>query len=150
MKKVILILVMAVTIVLSANAQKMNAKDVPTAVTTSFAKNFPTVKDPKWVKEDGNYEANFDFNKAETSAEFDASGTLLETETEISVSALPQPALDYAKKTYPDNKIKEASRIKDAKGIISYEAEMKGMDLVFDEKGKMLKEIKHEVKEKKD
>ena len=141
MKRSILIIAFAL-IASFASAQKMNAKDVPALVTSAFAKQFPTIKEPKWEKEDGNYEANFDLNKVETTAVFDDKGTLLQTESEIKLSELPKVVLDYMKKTYPDRKIKEASKIKDAKGILTYEIETKGMNMIFDAKGNFLKEEK--------
>ena len=140
MKTIILILALALTATLAA-AQKINAKDLPAPVTAAFAKLYPTVKEANWVNDDGNFEAHFDLNKAEMSATFSATGTFLEEEVEISVNALPQAALDYMKKTYPDRKVKEASKIKDAKGIITYEVETKGLDVIFDAKGAFLKEI---------
>jgi len=39
-------------------------------------------------------------------------------------------------------KIKEAAKITDAKGVVTYEAEVTGKDLIFDASGKFLKEIK--------
>lgn len=51
---------------------------------------FPDVKADKWEKEDGKYEAEFRQNKVETSVLFEASGTYVQTETEIAVSELPK------------------------------------------------------------
>ena len=149
MKKILAVIIIA----LMANfavAQKMNAKDVPAMVTSAFAKMYPAIKEPKWVKEDADYEAEFDLNKNETSATFDANGNLKEVEVEIEVSALPQKVRDYVLKNYPDKKIKEASKITDAKGMITHEAEMKGVEVIFDSGGSFLKEIKQLVKERKD
>ncbi len=149
MKNIILIVSLVLTASF-ASAQKINAKDVPAAVTSSFNKLYPSIKEAKWVKEDANYEANFDLNKVETSASFDGTGKFLEEESEINVGSLPQAVLDYMKKTYPDKKIKEASKIKDAKGTITWEAEAKGLEVTFDAKGTFLKEVKQKVKDKKD
>ncbi len=38
--------------------------------------------------------------------------------------------------------MKEAAKITDAHGVVTYEAEVKGMDLLFDSAGKFLKEVK--------
>jgi hypothetical protein len=141
MKKIILILAIAL-FVNYANAQKIDAKDLPVTVSGAFAKLYPAIKDVKWEKENGNFEANFDLNKVETSVLFDPIGTLLETESEIKISDLPKNATDYITKTYPNVKIKEASRIKDAKGVITYEAAWKGTEVTFDAKGTFLKEHK--------
>lgn len=45
----------------------------------------------------------------------------------------------YIKQHYSGTKINEAGKITDAKGAIIYEAEVKGKDLIFDEKGNFLK-----------
>ncbi len=146
MKRSILIISLAF-IATFASAQKLNSKDIPAEVSGAFAKLFPTIKDPKWVKEGINFEANFDFNKVETSVTFDTYGNALETESEIKVSELPKIAIDYMKKTYPEKKIKEASKIIDNKGTITYEAEGKGIEVIFNANGNFLKEIKQEIKD---
>lgn len=123
--------------------------DAPDAVKVSFRKLYPNVTKVKWGKEDANYEAEFDVNKVETSCLFDASGNLLETETEIAISALPNGVADYVTKNYAGQKIKEASKIVDSKKVTTYEAEVKEGDLIFDSNGKFLKKVV-EAKDKDD
>jgi len=72
----------------------------------------------------------------------DASGNVLETETEIPVSELPRTITDYVAKNKPGKKIKEASRILDAKGVTTFEAEVDKVDLVFDKDGTFIREAK--------
>ena len=147
MKKLILASTLLGIFAVSAFA---GGDDAPAAVKASFAKLYPAIQKVKWGKENANYEAEFDLNKVETSCLFDASGTLLETETEIAVTALPKAVSDYVAKNYPEQKIKEASRIVDAKNVITYEAEVKGVgDLIFNEKGDFIKKVV-EQKNKKD
>ena len=112
-------------------AQEMEGKDVPEAVKTSFQKEYSTVKKVDWEKEDGNYEVAFEMNKTEYSVLFDAEGNKIETEMEIKTSELPKTVSDYVKANYKKS-IKEAAKITDAKGTVTYEAEIKGMDLIFD------------------
>jgi hypothetical protein len=78
----------------------------------------------------------------ETSVLIDPSGNITETETKIAVSALPKTVADYCVKNYVDRKITEASKIVDAKGVITYEAEINRTDLLFDADGKFIKESK--------
>lgn len=131
------------------SAQKVKEAEVPKAVTESFSKTFPGSKAKEWEKEKDVYEAEFDLKKVETSATFSADGKLMETETEIATSALPKAVTDYITKNYPEHKLSEASKIVDAAGTISYEAEIKKgkeeMDLLFDANGAF---IKQEVEEK--
>ncbi len=141
MKKLIFLLAIA-AVSLQANAQKLADKDVPSTVKTSFTKLFPKATEVKWKKEDGNFEAGFDLNKIEQSVLFDANGKMLESEVEIDVKKLPEAAHTYMKKNYPNNPIKEAAKITAANGTVTYEAELKGKDVIFDAKGNFIKETK--------
>jgi uncharacterized membrane protein YkoI len=141
MKKIAVVIALLLFATLSF-AQKMQEKDVPNAVKLAFQKQFPTAQKVKWEKESGNFEAEFEMDKTETSVLFDLQGNILETETEIAVNQLPKAILDYVATNYKGQKIKEAAKITDAKGVLTYEAEIKGKDLIFDEKGNFLKEVK--------
>jgi hypothetical protein len=133
-----------------ANAQKIKETEVPAAVKSSFAKLYPNSKVEKWEKENGNYEAGFHINKVETSVLLDVNGTLKETETEIAVSVLPKPVSEYISKNVPGKKIKEASKITDVKGVITYEAEVDEVDYVFDSNGSFIKKVVEAQDGKKD
>jgi len=124
-------------------AQKLQEKDVPASVKTAFQKNFPQVKADKWEKEGVNFEVEFEMNKSEQSVLFDAQGNLLETEIEIELNQLPKGVLEYVMANYKGQNVKEAAKITDVKGIVTYEAEIKGMDLLFDSNGKFIKEIQN-------
>lgn len=123
-------------------AQKTQDKNVPAAVKSSFQKQYPDAKEVKWEKENGNYEAEFEQTETDYSVLLDASGNILETEIEISSDALPAKAKEYISKNYAGQKIKEAAKIIDAKGTVTYEAEIKGTDLLFDSNGVFIKEVK--------
>ena len=142
MKKLALMIVAAMITSLSF-AQKIQEKDVPASVKASFQKNYPNIKEVKWDKEGEKFEASFDLNKIDNSVLFDAQGNLLETEVEIELNQLPKGVLEYVKANYKGKKVKEAAKITDAKGTVTYEAEIKGMDLLFDSNGKFIKEIKN-------
>ena len=123
-------------------AQKMHEKDVPASIMAAFKKQYPDVSKIKWEKEDGNFEAEFDLNRTETSALFDANGKMLESEVEIETKQLPTDVVEFIKNHYKGQKIKEAAKITDANGLVTYEAEMMGKDLIFDANGKFVKEVK--------
>jgi len=139
-KTVVLMAAMFVTTI--ACAQKVKESEVPATIKSAFQKQHPNAKEVKWEKENGNYEAEFEIGETETSVLYDATGNLLETEVEIAVADLPKQASEYIQAHYKDQKIKEAAKITDAKGNVSYEAEIKGMDLIFDNTGKFIKEVK--------
>ncbi|MCW5908347.1 MAG: PepSY-like domain-containing protein [Chitinophagales bacterium] len=142
MKKLALMMVAGLTTSF-AIAQKLSDKDVPQSVKSAFQKAYPNTKEVKWDKEGSNYEAEFDYNKTDYSVLFDAKGNLIETEVEIEVSQLPKSVTEFVSKHYTGQKIKEAAKITDAKGVVTYEAEIKGMDLLFDSKGNFIKELKN-------
>jgi hypothetical protein len=71
----------------------------------------------------------------ETSVVIDLKGNLLETEQEIPVNSLPEPITNYIATAYPGKKIAEAAKITDAKGTVTYEAEVGRKDVIFDANG---------------
>jgi hypothetical protein len=142
MKKIIATSV-ALVASLMVNAQNLKESEVPQPVKESFKNTFKEAKDVKWEKEkNGDFEVEFEINKTEQSATFDATGRLLETELEIATSEFPAEAKNYIIKTYPGSKIKKAEKITDAQGVITYEAEVSDLDVLFDSNGKFLKSVK--------
>lgn len=126
----------------SALAQSKQDKEIPASVKSAFQKAHPEAKAVKWEKEGDHFEAEFEQGKTEQSVVLDAQGNILETEVEITVSELPKKAGDYVAEHYKGQSIKEAAKMTDAKGVVSYEAEIKGKDLIFDAAGTFLKETK--------
>jgi hypothetical protein len=141
MKNSLLILIL-LTAAAIAGAARLNPKKVPQAVKTAFQNAYPKAEDIKWEKEGANFEVNFELNEEESSVVLNAEGKILETEIEIKVSDLPATVSDYIKTNYPGKKIKEASKISDDTGLVMFEAEIKGMDLLFDKEGKFIRENK--------
>ena len=138
-----LLMIFAITgFAYSVNAQAIKESKVPAPVVSAFQKMYPSITDVDWSVEDGNYEAEYDMNKMEASVTFDANGNLVETEKEIDISQLPKGIAEYVSKNYGGVSIKEASEITDKKGIKTYEAEIKGKDLIFDASGKFIREEK--------
>lgn len=135
---------------IGAFAQTKGEKGTPTVVKEAFAKLFPGAK-AKWEIEDKHYEAEFTKNKKEHSAVFDATGNLLETEVEVSANEVPKAALAYAKSHHSGEKIKEMAQITNDKGLIYYELEIEGKDLMFDKDGNFTQDKKEtEGKDDKD
>lgn len=138
MKKSVILLASMFAVTFT-NAQKVSDKEVPTAVKTTLQKKYPNAKEIKWEKEKVNYEAEFNVNETDYSLLIDGSGYILETEIEIKVDELPAKAKEYVKKKYAGQKIKEAAKITDSKGVVTYEVEIKGKDLIFDNNGNFIK-----------
>jgi len=137
-----LIAVLTISVVTGCDAQKMKESEVPATVVSAFHKAYPEVKEYTWYNKDGNYESEYEVGEMEAAVVFNATGDVVETEIEIPVANLPAAVSTYVSKNYSGAKIKEASEITDAKGVKTYEAEIKGKDLVFDANGGFLKEEK--------
>jgi len=123
-------------------AQKCKAKDVPPPVMDAFKKEYPAVKKVYWGKDGIHYHAGFFDGKVPGSVTFDIMGKRLITEMQMPVEDLPQPVRDYVEKNYSGEIFKEVARITDADGMITYEVEVKDMDLIFDAKGNFIQALK--------
>jgi len=121
-------------------AQRVKSADVPAAVKSALMKKYPSAEGVSWEKEKGNFEANWGGkSKEDNSVVFTPGGSFVEMVVAIPVSGLPAGVAAYVKAHYPGAKITEAGKVTDAQGKISYEAEVKGKDLVFDEQGNFVK-----------
>jgi hypothetical protein len=139
MKKSLLLSVFSFLLI-SAEAQKIKPSEVPSSVKSFLQKNYPNAKSVRWEKESGNYEASWGGKSGEDhSVQISPSGELVEYVQAIPVSTLPAVARNYIKLHYKNAKITEAGKVTDAKGKISYEAEVHGKDILFDEKGNFVK-----------
>ena len=121
-------------------AQKVKDADVPAAVKSALMKKYPSATGVGWEKEKGNFEANWGGRSREdNSVVFTPEGSFVEQVVAIPVSSLPAGVATYVKAHYPGAKITEAGKVTDAQGKTSYEAEVKGKDLIFDETGNFIK-----------
>ncbi|SDT63580.1 Putative beta-lactamase-inhibitor-like, PepSY-like [Mucilaginibacter mallensis] len=141
MKKTILSTLMAIGITAMAIAQTVKSADVPAAVKSALMKKYPQAAKVTWEKEKGNFEANWGGKSGEDmSVQFTPGGEFVEQVVAISPAELPAGVAAYVKQHYKSAKITEAGKVTDAKGTLMYEAEVKGKDLLFDEKGDFLKQ----------
>jgi len=146
MKKIIGLGTILFAINISVFAQKhQEHKDiiVPAIVRSSLYKKYPGAKAAKkvtWEKENGNYEANWGGKSGEAnSVQFKPDGTFIEIVEEIPINQLPELVIVYINKHYKETKITGAGKVTDAQGNLSYEAEVKGRDIIFDKDGKFVK-----------
>jgi hypothetical protein len=146
MKK-LFVLLSVVMITVAGYAQKLKESDVPDNVKAKQNATFPDAKSVKWSKENAAYEAEFKLNKIEISCLIDGNAELLETETEIAASELPEPVKTAIEKIYAGCKINEASKIV-KQDMVSYEAEVKiekdKYDLLFTPEGILIGKTKIE------
>jgi hypothetical protein len=112
---------------------------VPAKVKSALKQKYPEAKNVGWEKENGNYEANWGGKSGEdNSVQFTPSGSFIEIVKAIPISQLPANTIAYVKEHYKV-KITEAGKVTDAKGNTSYEAEVKGKDVIFDKDGNFVK-----------
>ncbi len=120
--------------------EKTDHVNVPAVVKSALHKKYADAKNVTWEKEDGNYEANWGGQSGEDhSVQFTPAGNFIEIVNAIAVNQLPDAVTSYVKVHYKGAKITEAGKVTDAKGKLSYEAEVHGKDIVFDENGNFVK-----------
>lgn len=142
MKRSIFLAAMTGCFLFSASlmAQKVKSSMVPAAAVGALKSKYPAAAKVTWEKEKGNFEANWGGKSGEDmSVMFSPTGTFIEQVQAIKVSELPEGVSKYVKKKYKGVKITEAGKVTDATGKTTYEAEVKGKDLVFDEQGNFVK-----------
>ena len=123
----------------SENDNKKGKVTVPAAAKAALLKKYPEAKGVTWEAEKGNYEANWGGKSGEDhSVQFTPAGDFVEIVDAIPVSQLPKAVFTYVATNYPNAKITEAGKVTDGKGKQTYEAEVKGKDLIFDLDGKYL------------
>ena len=131
---------------LYVHAQKITTAKVPIAVKAAFTNAHPGISG-SWEMEGKNYEVNYKEGGKTVSSIIDKQGTILETETEIPLTELPQAAQNYLKQHYRAAKVKEVAKIVKSNGEVEYETLINGKDLMFDANGNYKKTSK-EPKEK--
>lgn len=134
MKRVYVIILLAFAAT-SAQAQKLNATNIPATVKLAFSKLHAGILKVNWSKEGANFEAEFSLNGKETSEVYTAGGVFVESEVEIELNQLPAAVKDKLK----GRKVDEAAKITKADGSVVYEAEVKGKDLLFDSNGNSIR-----------
>lgn len=114
--------------------------NVPAVVKSALHKNYANATKVTWEKENGNYEANWGGKSGEdNSVQYTPSGNFIEIVNAIAINQLPASVATYVKEHYKGAKITEAGKVTDAKGKLSYEAEVHGKDIIFDENGNFVK-----------
>ena len=144
MKKLLSVAALLLAIHICGVAQEKDETNekvnVPAAVKNALAKKYPEAAHVTWEKENGNYEANWGGKSGEdNSVQFTPAGNFIEIVKAIPVSELPANVSAYVKSHYNGAKITEAGKVTDAKGKLSYEAEVHGKDVIFDENGNFVK-----------
>lgn len=128
MKKKLLACCLALGTVLSINAQekmKIDEKDVPVSVQTTFKGQYPEASDAGWKMKDGKYKVHFKVSGTKQIAAFDQSGTLLSKGVEVKEADLPTAIGTSTKSLYANREIDEIYKI-DKDGTTNYLVKLKG------------------------
>ena len=139
------LLLMTITIALFG----FQKKDVPENVLSTFKKMFPTANKIDWSKEsETEWEAEFQMNSLEYSANFLENGTWIETEHELKKKDIPKNIIESITSQFPGYEIEEAELSETKDGIV-YEFEIeKGeseLEVTYSKEGKFIK--KEEIQE---
>lgn len=110
---------LSVFLILSFPVRGQNGQNVPEAVKTAFAKQFPNATNIKWSKEnDREWEAEFKTDGKAYSANFNSEGKWLETEYKISSNEIPATVLSAIAKEFAGYKTEESEVSETAKGKV--------------------------------
>lgn len=120
------------------SAQPIKDADVPFTVMDKFTLLYPDAKSLLWERKGEKYVAEFRNEKMETTAILMADGTVVRTETEIKIIALPEAATAYLALNFESRKIEETRITEDATGIITFKAMVDKVDYTFDSSGQLI------------
>jgi hypothetical protein len=143
MKKAIVLTAIFFISAHSIQAQALKEKEVPVAVKESCMKTFPGATDVRWMKEENEYECTFMKMGSLMNCKMSKMGKVLETGEEIKQSALPASILSYLNLHHKNEALTSIFKVKSNMGKIMYEMEVKGKEMTFDEKGKLIKMDKY-------
>ncbi len=112
--------------------------DVPEVILNRFNALYTNTSKVDWELEKGKYEVTFLQNQKEFTVIFMPDGMVEQTETPVDPSSLPKGATDYITQNLGGKKIEEVTRIVDAVGIVTWEAEVDHEDYLFTQDGQLL------------
>jgi len=145
MKKIVVLLSACLLISLMGYTQKITPDKVPAPVKQAFAKKFPAATNVKYEMEKKDYEINFKDKGVEMSANFDATGKWLETETGIKLTDIPNEVKASVIKNFAGYKISEVAKVEKPGMEMIYEMDLKKdkdeYEAQFSLKGEVLNKI---------
>jgi hypothetical protein len=146
------VLIISAVLIFSFSAYGQSEKNVPSNVATAFSQKFPDATKVKWGKEgDKEWEAEFNMNEKEYSANFDNSGVWKETEYEITAKEIPAAVRATLDKEFAGYKVakSEVSETQDGKIFeFALSKDKEKLEAAIDAAGKVL--TKEPVKKEKE
>ena len=145
MKNFFILFSACLLISLMSFSQKMTPDKIPASVKQAFTKMFPIATDVNYEKEKKDYEVTFMNKGVEMSANFDATGKWLETETVIRPEDLPKAVADSVERNFPGYKIADVGKVEKPGREFVYEMDLKkdkdGLEVQLSAKGNILKKV---------
>jgi hypothetical protein len=113
----------------------------PEAVKAAFRKDYPNVSDQNvdWDKEDGMYEAHFKVQNEKMIVTYSPNGVLLATESEVSLSAVPEAVIKSVKNMHPNKKPTVYTKVVRGNGAVLYRNRTGGHNMLFTPEGAITK-----------
>ncbi|MCX6307223.1 MAG: PepSY-like domain-containing protein [Bacteroidetes bacterium] len=143
MKKIIVMLLACVLFGFLGFTQTIAPEKVPAPVKEAFVKKFPAATYVKYEMENKDYEITFKDKGVGMSANFNAKGEWLETETIMIESDLPKEVLTSVATNFIGSSITEITKIEGPDNVLNYEMNLKkgkmGYEVKFSPKGEILK-----------
>lgn len=154
MKNLILIAALFIVFTIQSCEQKSNSKSVNEDVLLAFKTKFPDAEKVEWEMEnESEWEAEFNWNGKEYSANFSTNGDWTETEYEIKEAAMPVDIRIILEQNFSEYELKKIEVAEKSSGKF-YEMELEigeeEFEIVIDSKGNLTKTKKNEENDKND
>lgn len=146
MKKQITLIATALTLISTVTlAQEINPSQVPSVIANSFKKEFPKASDIEWELDGGNYNVDFEIGWGiDHEIWYDAAGSKLKHEEEISKNDLPKAITSKIKSEFKDLRIDGVKKITEGSQVI-YKVELENFTeewkVIFSNTGEVLQKL---------
>lgn len=146
MKKQITLIATALTLISTVTlAQEINPSQVPSVIANSFKKEFPKASDIEWELDGGNYNVDFELGWGiDHEIWYDAAGSTLKHEEEISKSDLPKAITSKIKSEFKDLRIDGVKKITEGSQVV-YKVELENFTeewkVIFSNTGEVLQKL---------
>ena len=113
---------------------------VPSDIESAFKKMHPGATNIRWIREPSLYEAKFKDGSMTGAVSFNDQADVIETEEVIDRQQLPvgDAIVRYVATHYPAEKISRCERVRKPDGTTTYEIQITGKELIFDQQGVFL------------
>ncbi|WP_018476668.1 PepSY-like domain-containing protein [Pontibacter roseus] len=139
MKKILVGFALVIGSVTAAQAQDVDAKDVPEAVKSALSQKYANATDLEWEKHGDNFEADFDVDRIDHAVMIDPSGKILMARHDVMEKDLPQGIRTAIGQNYKGMRVDDVEQMeKDGKTYYQLELDQKGQDkkVVLSQDGK--------------